>query len=228
MTSEDEALRILITGFGPFPGMPVNISARLADLLARAGRVRWPQHMLEPSILPTEWAAGPEKLDWLWDTFKPDIALHFGVSADADGLQLETTGRNRCRADADAAGLKPLSSERLAGGPEACAATLPLARIQARLEEIGVAGSLSEDAGAYLCNAILYDSLQRADAVSRAAIAGFVHIPVALSESMTIARSPAAARQLSWGAAVAGGLAILDCSIEKITALRRDTGDSCA
>ena len=221
---ENDPLRILITGFGPFPGVPVNNSARLAGLLARASRGRWPGHIIEPSVLPTEWRAGPDKLCWLWDTFRPDIAVHFGVSADTDGLHLEAIGRNHCRMDPDAAGLTPLSQEYRAGGPAVCASTLPIERITARLDAIGVRASASDDAGAYLCNAVLYDSLQRAAAAEPAALAGFVHIPTQLTESAAATVSPDGRAPLSWGTAVAGGLAILECALEELMIVRTGVG----
>ncbi len=221
---ENQPLRVLITGFGPFPGVPVNCSGRLSELLARAGRARWPGHLIEHSVLPTEWAAGPNKLNWLWDTFRPDIVVHFGVSSEAGGLQLEAFGRNHCRKVPDAAGVTPPLNERVAGGPAACVATLPIGRITAQLDAIGVPGSVSEDAGAYLCNAILYDSLQRAAAAEPMALAGFVHVPMSLSESAASAVQPGAHVPLSWGAAVAGGLAILECALGELPIVRAQVG----
>jgi pyroglutamyl-peptidase len=216
--------RLLITGFGPFPGVPVNNSARLAEMLAGAGRARLPSHLVEASILPTEWTAGPDKLNWLWDTFRPDVAIHFGVSAETRGLQLEMTGRNQCRMDTDAAGLLPLALERRTDGPETCAATLPNARIVERLDEIGVQGSISKEAGAYLCNAILYDSVQRAAMARPAALAGFVHIPTELVETPSAAARSGLTGPLTWGAAVAGGLAILECALDELERLRSGGG----
>ena len=40
--SDPNPLRVLITGFGPFPGVPDNATARLVPLLAGALKERWP------------------------------------------------------------------------------------------------------------------------------------------------------------------------------------------
>lgn len=209
--------RILITGFGPFPGVAENASARLAERLAEAARVRFKAHQITTAVLPTEWDAGPRTLLGLWDGERPDIALHFGVAANACGLQLESRGRNHCRMDADAAGLLPVSATWRADGPDTCEASLPIDRISQALSAMGVPCCISEDAGAYLCNAILYESVQRAAVARPLALAGFVHIPTVLD--------PGAGGEsaLGWDAATAGGLAILSCSLEALDERRAAT-----
>lgn len=214
---------ILISGFGPFPGVPVNVSARLAEDLTEAVRGRWPQHRTSLAVLPTEWVAGPKALHELWDDLLPDIALHFGVAQDACGLQLETTARNHCRMDADAAGALPLSVERIAAGPDVRASLLPIEAIMRRLRILRIPSCISEDAGAYLCNTVLYESVSRAWRARPVALAGFVHIPPVL-RGVEDAQGEAhhAAAPLSIEEAVVGGLAILECGLEHLTELRRE------
>ena len=47
--------RVLLTGFGPFPGAAINPSAWLAETLP--GHVRGLDCDLHAKVLPTEWAA---------------------------------------------------------------------------------------------------------------------------------------------------------------------------
>src|SRR5262245_24302580 len=95
---------ILLTGFGPFPGMPENASARLVERLAPAARRIFSGFGIEAAVLPTEWRAGPQRLESLLAAFQPVIALHFGVSAHAKGFTVESRGRNAACALPDAAG----------------------------------------------------------------------------------------------------------------------------
>ncbi|MGD9667707.1 MAG: pyroglutamyl-peptidase I [Hyphomicrobiaceae bacterium] len=213
--------RILITGFGPFPGMPFNVSAQVAVCLSHAARARWSHHHVEARELPTEWVAGPHMLHGLWDDLLPDIALHFGVAQEASGLQLETTARNHCHMNPDAVGALPARVERLEGGAHVRTASLPIDAIVRRLQVLRIPSCISEDAGAYLCNAILYESIARAGAARPAALAGFVHIPPQLAgagRTNSVSLSTAA---LSLEDVVAGGLAILECALETLAALRR-------
>lgn len=221
------ARRILITGFGPFPGVPVNISARVAETLTHVARERWTHHRVETLVLPTEWVAGPRMLHDIWDRLNPDIALHFGVAHNARGLQLETTAHNRCRMDPDASGALPSSLERGAGMPTSHAATLPFDQIARRLQMLRITSCISEDAGAYLCNAIFYESVARAAAARPVALSGFVHIPEMLTgaeHASTTAGS--AATPMSIDEAISGGLVILECALEQLSTLRRTAAHS--
>ena len=76
-------ITVLITGFGPFPGVPVNATMRLLPELARAAPKRFPDVQFAVEVLPTEWAAAPRRLQQLLAEVEPDIALHFGVSSRA-------------------------------------------------------------------------------------------------------------------------------------------------
>ena len=153
---------ILLTGFGPFPGIEVNASARLAGLLARRARRRWPHARVTSAILPTEWRRGPDRLAVLWETLTPEVALHFGVSTHAIGLDIEIVGRNACTNHEDARGAHPLSILHAEDGPETYSSTFPAREIVAALAARGIPGCISDDAGTYLCNAILYRSLRHA------------------------------------------------------------------
>lgn len=162
--ADRSAPTILLTGFGPFPGVRVNASARLAQLLAKRARRRWTQAHIVSATLPTEWSRGPDRLAGLWRRYTPTIALHFGVTGRAHGLEIETTARNICLDSDDARGARPPASRHDDHGPTTCPSTLAAAEIVSALANAGIPGCLSDDAGTYLCNAILYRSLRHAAA----------------------------------------------------------------
>ena len=78
---------VLITGFGPFPGVPVNATMRLVPELAQAAARRFAGVRIATAVLATEWAAAPRRLDQLLAEIAPDLVLHFGVSSRARGLR---------------------------------------------------------------------------------------------------------------------------------------------
>lgn len=203
---------ILLTGFGPFPGVEANASARLVPLLAKAARKRFPAYRVRSEILPTEWESAPLRLAELDETIRPAIALHFGVSSQASGFALEARGQNSCRQAPDAAGAMPASHHVIADGRDEHAASLALDRAVARLRAAGVAASISDDAGGYLCNAVLYHSLHHAHVRANRRIVGFVHIPSALSAGD--------APGLSWTQAEHGALEIVGVAVEQHRARR--------
>jgi pyroglutamyl-peptidase len=102
-------------------------------------------------------------------------------------------------------------------GADTLHTTLPIDRIVARLKEIGVPCCTSDDAGAYLCNALLYHSLAAASTQATPHIAGFVHIPAALAAGVCDPGETAECR-LTWPMAVAGGLEIIAACLEKAPA----------
>jgi len=190
---------ILLTGFGPFPGMPVNASGELAGRLARAARARYPCCRIVAGVLPTEWEAAPRLLALLLDDTRPALALHFGVSRDAEGFVLETQARNATSAIEDAAGALPERACVLDRGPPLLAARLRKQAVFMSLAEAGLPARLSRDAGSYLCNMVFYHSLRRAAEASQPRLVGFVHIPAHLGATFTVPeRTTNRARRASW------------------------------
>lgn len=205
---------ILITGFGPFPGAPRNASSLLAEALATAAPRRLPGFAVHAETLPTEWQAGPSRLATLLDELEPVVALHFGVSRRARGFVVETRARNTRLLIHDACGEKPGAACIADDGAAELTATLPTGLIVERLRRMGMPVQLSRDAGGYLCNAILYHSLDQARLRQREAPRfgsrrGFIHIPDRLAGDMRGGTRRAAASRLDWDAAIEGGLAIL-------------------
>lgn len=201
---------VLITGFGPFPGVPLNVSGVLAEALGDAARTTFPTARFEVAVLPTEWVAAPQRLEELMMRHRPAVALHFGVSHQARGFVVETQARNAA-CHVDASGEAPLTDALFPNQPEAHAATLPAARIVQRLRRAGLPAALSQDAGAYLCNAILFHSLRLNSRFEAPAASGFIHIPTRLPQRSTI---------LSFDDALRGGLEIVATALRRPPAAR--------
>ena len=196
---------VLITGFGLFPGVPVNASGALARRLAAAARRRYPGIAIHSAVLPTQWRLGPVRAERAITRVQPDIAIHFGVSAQAQGFVIERRAVNVCLSHADGVGELPPLALLDPNGPKRRAVTLPVAAIVKRLRALGLPAASSDHAGTYLCNAVLYRSLGLT--VGSRAIAGFVHIPASLAGGDAC---PLAASQ-----ALAGGLEILGVCLEQ-------------
>ncbi len=195
---------ILLTGFGPFPGVPDNATARLIPRLAKAARELFPVYDVVAEILPTEWVAAPQKLAELLARPGMALALHFGVSKHAEGFRIELVGRNQRKATADAAGHLPAGQCVIEDGPSELSCTLPADRILERLSQLGVPARTSSDAGGFLCNALLYHSLAAADALGQPHLVGFVHLPVELADQVL---QPGC--RLNMRGAITGGLEII-------------------
>lgn len=171
-------IRLLITGFDRFPGVPDNPSARLVEWLenARLARGGRPVH-LHAAIVPTEWQAVPAHIETLFTEHEPDIALHFGVHGRSRSFRIERRATNGAGPHADARGRRSGPRDLVAGGPPVLPVTLGVDKLVAHLSRRGIAAEPSADAGRYLCNRLLYLSLDRARRSARPTMTGFIHVP---------------------------------------------------
>jgi len=200
---------ILLTGFGPFPGVPDNASQRFVPKLAHLAARRFSAHRVVARILPTEWEKAPTRLKIHYDREHPKLVLHFGVSAKASSFVIEMLSRNVCRPAEDATGSLPRSTVVAKGGPDTIATRLPAEEICTRLIRLKVPAVLSDDAGSYLCNSVYYRSLLFAEQGMHPAMVGFFHIPQAIEPALIKARADPDALRFDWGSALMGGLEII-------------------
>ena len=163
-------MRVLITGFGPFPGAPFNPSAALARALARRRRPAFAGTERAVHVFATIYASVDRDLPKLLKQ-KPDIVLMFGVAGRRHQLCIETRARNAVSLlFPDAGGYRPRHGVIKLRGPAALTGNAPFARLA------GVAGTrLSRDAGRYLCNYVYWRGLERVRGTRP--LVQFVHIP---------------------------------------------------
>jgi pyroglutamyl-peptidase len=163
MGSRRARVKILVVGFGPFVGVAENPAAALARAV---DGLRGPKLEVVGRELPVSYARAPVlTLEWAREV-AADFVLGIGVANRRKLPQVERIGRRRAgdaRADADGERLDVLAPD----GPDElpCPITIPVARAL----QVGV----SDDAGAYVCNAWLYRTLRIG------LPAAFLHVPPA-------------------------------------------------
>ncbi|HEX2839892.1 pyroglutamyl-peptidase I [Hyphomicrobium sp.] len=200
---------ILLTGFGPFPGVTENASERFVAKLAHLAARRFSAHRVVARILPTEWERAPSRLQTLYERERPKLVLHFGVSPNATCYVIETVARNTRKSAEDAIGAFPHDDVVVPGGPTRISARLPATDIKERLAAIKVPSVVSEDAGAYLCNTVLYKSLLFAEQIEEPDAVGFFHIPQVIQPALLKSKSDPKEMRFDWGTALIGGLEII-------------------
>jgi pyroglutamyl-peptidase len=163
--------RILITGFGPFPGAPSNPSMRLAKHVGGLRRMRFAEAIRIVRLLPTTWAMLDSVPAMLVET-KPDIVLMFGVAGRRRHVTPEFRAVNHqsgLKPDAD--GLFAGSRARAKGAPAMLKSPLNARRLRVAIQALHVPSEVSRDAGDYLCNALSWHVL------ASGIPAVFVHVP---------------------------------------------------
>jgi pyroglutamyl-peptidase len=184
MAEESRQVRILVTGFGPFPDVPYNVTSWLAGALAESPRI--PGVALFAQVLPVSWEdAQAACLSAMAET-RPQAILHFGVSRRAAGFAIEQRAYNLRSGRVDHNGVSFPPCRIAPVSPAVLRSTLPCIDMAAALRRDGLPVRLSNDPGRYLCNMTLFSTLlaaQRLDgriAQSRAPkppLAAFVHVP---------------------------------------------------
>lgn len=162
-------MRILVTGFGPFGEVVDNPTARLAAHFD--GRTIGDLEIVGLA-LPTSFSRAKRAIFDLLERTPVDAIVMTGVAEASDVFRVETMGKNRDDArmpDVDGASPRgPID----ASAPAVLSVTLDAARIRDAMMAADVPAALSQDAGAYVCNHVLYAVLA---AVRTPAV--FVHVP---------------------------------------------------
>lgn len=170
-------MRVLLTGFEPFDGSPINPSALLAQRISERDVAGCE---LRAAILPVDRWRGPAAVVKAIDDFNPDIVLSLGQASGRGAISIERVAVNLMDYRiADNAGHIATDEPIVPAGPAAYFATLPVREMCAAAQQAGVPAELSLSAGTYLCNQVLYTVLHHLERrPMRTGLAGFIHVPM--------------------------------------------------
>jgi pyroglutamyl-peptidase len=168
-------MKVLVAGFGPFPGVPSNPSGELACALARLRRPALADVELHAAIFPTVYSTLARDLPRMLDRLRPDAVLLIGLAGGYE-LRVETRAVNAAsQTHADAARALPPAQKLVAKAPYERKVRPAARRLLGALRGARVRARLSRDAGNYLCNASLYLSLDPGR--RKPPLVTFIHIP---------------------------------------------------
>jgi pyroglutamyl-peptidase len=169
-------LRVVIAGFGPFPGAHVNPSALLVKVLAQRRRPALARVTLTAHVFATSYAAVDRDLPKLFAA-KPDIVPIFGLAAQRRQLCIETRARNTVSLlFADAGRNRPARGIIASAAPPSRRGNAPFAALLGAARATGFPARLSRDAGRYLCNYAYWQALGRVH--GKRPLIQFVHVPL--------------------------------------------------
>jgi pyroglutamyl-peptidase len=175
MSTPHNALRVLVTGFEPFGGEPVNPSMQAALGLAADPP---PDVELFTEILPVSHVRTPQALRAAVARHRPDVVIATGQAGGRPEVSVERIGINvNDFRIPDNDGLQPIDVPVIEGGPAAYFSTLPVKAVTAALRAAGVPAHLSNSAGTHLCNHSLYLLAHLAATEYPGMRTGFLHVP---------------------------------------------------
>lgn len=176
--------KLLITGFQPFDGESVNPALEVAKGLQ--GKTINGYEVIAREIPVVRFEA-LKAMQAAIEELQPDAVITIGQAGGRPDITVERVGINidDFRIP-DNKGNQPIDEPVVTGGPVAYWATLPIKKMVANVKAQGIPASVSNSAGTYVCNHLLYGLLHYLTTQGKTAIpAGFIHIPY-LPEQMAV------------------------------------------
>jgi pyroglutamyl-peptidase len=160
---------LLLTGFEPFLSFPINPTEHIVTQLdgAEIGEFR-----IKGQLLPVDYKKASSKVLEVIHETNPDIIVSLGLAAGRSSITPERIAINCRDGEPDNNGVALQDSPIYEDGPDGYFSRLPIRKMVDGLKEKGYPAKISDTAGTYLCNNIMYVILHETNIP-----AGFVHIP---------------------------------------------------
>jgi len=167
-------MKVLVTGFDPFGGEKVNPAfeavKRLDDKIAGAQVIK--------VEIPTVFRKSIEILDKKIDEEKPDVVICVGQAGGRFDMTVERVAINISDASIeDNEGNMPIDEKIFEDGENAYFSSLPIKAIVSNMRNEKIPASVSNTAGTYVCNHIMYGLLYLIDKKYKNIRGGFIHVP---------------------------------------------------
>lgn len=167
-------MKVLVTGFDPFGGAQINPSFEaVKKILLKDDSIE-----LVKREIPTVFNRCIKILDQIIDEVQPQLVICTGQAGGRSDITVERLGINIIDARIeDNAGQKYIDEKIESHGADAYFSTLPIKSIVKNLRDEGIPASVSNTAGTFVCNNILYGLLHLAATKYPGLKGGFVHVP---------------------------------------------------
>jgi pyroglutamyl-peptidase len=172
-----EKLRILVTGFEPFPGAPFNPTQPLVARLLRLRRPALSDVELSGHIFPVTYSAVDRQLPELLALRQPQALLMFGLASRTPWIRIETRARNAVTTLWPDAAHTRVRKGSISGGADAMMFGPHTKKLLRAADGTGIDARASRDAGSYLCNYLSWRAIEATCHDAGPRLAAFVHVP---------------------------------------------------
>lgn len=174
-------MTILITAFEPFQQETINATMEALALLPDSVC----GHTLIKRTIPVVFGKAVEAVTALVDDLRPEAVICLGQASGRADVTPERVAINVMDARIpDNAGEQPADAPIREDGPAAYFSTLPVKAMVQAMKEAGVPASLSNTAGTFVCNDLMYGLLDHLARTGRNIPAGFIHIPATPAQAV--------------------------------------------
>jgi pyroglutamyl-peptidase len=181
-------MKILVTGFDPFGGEPINPSweavRRLPDAVKSIEIIK--------AQIPTSFGRSADVVRAAILEHDPDVVVCVGQAGSELGISAERVASNVNEGRIpDNDGKQPIDTRIRADGPAAYFTSLPVEAMVTAMKKTGIPAVVSNNAGAYVCNHLMYQVLYMIDHEFPGKRGGFVHVPYAPQQVVNKPGEPA-------------------------------------
>jgi pyroglutamyl-peptidase len=173
-----DKLRVLITGFGPFPGAPYNPTMALVKRLTQLRRPAFGDVELIGHIFHVTYGTVDRELPELIAQHRPQALLMFGLADRTAHVRIETRARNAVTTLFPDADRNRARKGSIADGADAMMFGPHTAKLLRAADGTGIDARPSRDAGSYLCNYLSWRAIEATGSDNGPRLAAFVHVPL--------------------------------------------------
>ncbi|MBC5637929.1 pyroglutamyl-peptidase I [Ornithinibacillus sp. BX22] len=166
--------KLLLTGFEAFLEFPINPTTEIANQLN--GELIGDYEIIG-EVLSVDFHKSGNQLLELIEKHQPNAVVSLGLAAGRNCITPERIAINCNDGPVDNNGHKPNGEKIFVDGPDGYFSKLPIYQMVAKLEEAGYPAKISNTAGAYLCNNVMYHGLHYLKQKGLEQPSGFIHIP---------------------------------------------------
>lgn len=167
--------KILLTGFDPFGEEDINPAT---EVIKKFSGKKIKDHQIKTLEIPTVYKKSIEKIKEEINKINTDIVISIGQAGGRTDISLERIAINidDYRIE-DNEGNKPVDKEINPQGENAYFSTLPIKKMVDEIKENGIPAEVSNSAGTFVCNHVMYGVLDYIKEKDLDIKAGFIHIP---------------------------------------------------
>lgn len=200
-------MKILVTGFDPFGGEPMNPAIetvrRLPDMIAGAEIIKLG--------IPTVCHKSLRVIDEAIAENDPDVVLSIGQAGGRPDITVERVGIN---VDdyriPDNEGNQIVDEPICPDGPDAYFVTVPIKAMVRRIQDRNIPASVSNTAGTFVCNHVTYGVCHMIATKYPGKRSGFIHIPYLPQQVIDKRNMPSMSQDMMVEAVTAAIEAIVD------------------
>ncbi|KOP80517.1 peptidase C15 [Lysinibacillus sp. FJAT-14745] len=178
--------KILLTGFVPFLEYKMNPTMQIVENLH--GEMM-DDYEIVGRILSVDFQQSAQQLKQYIAEIQPQIIISLGLAGGRFKITPERIAINIKDGEEDNNGYTPVDESIYDGGVDAYITNLPIRNMVNRLCEEGYPAEISNTAGTYLCNNIMYEGLVYAKQ-HKGVRAGFIHIPASFDLAIQHGKIP--------------------------------------